>query len=264
MPRFRTLRGLATGIHGPRHITFLSLTFLNVFGHHSSSGGGSYQMKSVHIVLFSATLVLLSSQAFADTVAVDELVNGKPTLVVLEPGQYGIGVPDPRVAIRRLRRGSIPFYGLDFSFDLSDGAGSVDFRNAGSETLYSLTLTISPGGPAGAGPEVFSCGDDSELSDVIPFTNCLFMETGGPHSESIVTFYGGPGLPSQSHFFVTLDGFGSAVQVSAQGGTTPINGPAVGALGSPDPVPEPATLALFIGGVALLLNRHRSRKYRSA
>jgi len=221
-------------------------------------------MKLCHVLLLGSTLLLLSSQASGDTVAVNELINGNPTLVVLAPTEYTSGVPDPRVAVRRLRRGSIPFYGLDFSFDVSNGGASVDFRNAGPETLYSLTLTITPGGPAGNGPEVFSCGDDSVLSDVIPFTNCLFLETGGSHSESIVTFYGGPGLPSQSHFFVTLDGFGSAVQVSAQGGTTPMNGPAVGALGSPDPVPEPATLALFIGGVALLLNRHWSRKYRSA
>jgi hypothetical protein len=220
-------------------------------------------LKSCHILLLVVTLPVLSPRAFADTVALNELIDGKPTLVVLNPGQYGIGIPDPRVAIRRLVRGSIPFYGLDFSFDLSDGSGSVDFRNAGPETLYSLTLTITPGGPAGAGPEVFSCGDDSLLSDVIPFTNCLFMETGGPHSQSIVTFYGGPGLPSQSHFFVTLDGFGSAVQVNAQGGTTLVSGPAVGASGNPDPVPEPGTLALFLGGVALLLDRHRSLKNRS-
>jgi hypothetical protein len=219
-------------------------------------------MKSFHTVLLSAALVLLSSQAFADTVALDELINGKPTLVVLDPGQYGIGVSDPRVGIRRLSRGSIPFYGLDFSFELSDGTGSVDFRNAGPETLYSLTLTITPGGPGGPGPEVFSCGDDSTISDVIPFTNCLFTQTGGPHSESIVTFYGGPGLPSQSHFFVTLDGFGSAVEVSAQGSATPVSGPAVGALGDPDPVPEPGTLALLFGGVTLLLTRHHSRKNR--
>jgi hypothetical protein len=221
-------------------------------------------MKRWHTLLLAVTLLVLSPQAFGDTVALSELINGKTTLLVLDPAQYGVGVPDPRVALRRLTRGSIPFYGLDFSFDLSDGTGSVDFRNAGSETLYSLTLTITPGGPAGAGPEVFSCGDDSQLSDVIPFTNCLFMQTGGPNSETIVTFYGGPGLPSQSHFFVTLDGFDSSVQVSAQGGTTPVNGPAVGALGSPDPVPEPGTLALFFSGVALLLGRRASRKKRSA
>jgi len=219
-------------------------------------------MRLFRLLLLGAMLVFLCPQAFADTVAVDELINGKPTLIVLDPGQYNSGVPDPRFAIRRLRRGSIPFYGLDFTFDLSDGAGSVDFRNAGPKTLYSLTFTITPGGPGGAGPEVFSCGDDSELSGVIPFTNCLFLETGGPHSESIVTFYGGPGLPSQSHFFVTLDGFGSAVQVSAQGGTTPLSGPPVGTSGSPDPVPEPGTLALFIGGIAVLLGRRRLGKSR--
>jgi hypothetical protein len=221
-------------------------------------------MRFLYGVLLSATLVLLSDQAFADTVALNELINGKSTLVILDPGQYGIGVPDPRVAIRRLARGSIPFYGLDFSFDLSNGVGSVDFRNAGPETLYSLTLTITPGGPAGAGPEVFSCGDDSALSSVIPFANCLFLATGGPHSESIVSFYGGPGLPSQSHFFVTLDGFGSAVQVNAQGGTIPVSGPAVGALGNADPVPEPGTLALLLGGLALVLSRHRLSVNRSA
>ena len=218
-------------------------------------------MKLCHIWLLGSTLLLLSSQVFADGVAVDELVNGKPALIVLDPDDYNSGVPDPRVAIRRLRRGSIPFYGLDFSFDLSDGSGSVDFRNAGSETLYSLTLTITPGGPGA--PEVFSCGDDSLLSDVIPFTNCLFLETGGPNSKSIVIFYGGPGLPSQSHFFVTLDGFDSAVEVSAQGSTSPFNGPPVGARGDPSPVPEPGTLALFVGGLALLLGARRLDKSRS-
>src|SRR6516164_4569208 len=214
-------------------------------------------MKLWHVLLLGFTLLLLSSQASADTVGVYEVINGKPTLIVLQPAEYRSGLPDPRVALRRLRRGSIPFYGLDFSFDLSNGSGSVDFRNAGPQTLYSLTLTISPGGPAGNGPEVYSCGDDSVLSDVIPCTNCLFLETGGPHSESIVTFYGGPGLPSQSHFFVTLDGFGSAVHVSAQGGTTPVNGASVGTSCGGDPVPEPETLGLFIGGVALLLGGRR-------
>ena len=139
-------------------------------------------MKLWHVLLLGSTLLLLSSQASADTVGVYEVINGKPTLIVLQPAEYRSGLPDPRVALRRLRRGSIPFYGLDFSFDLSNGSGSVDFRNAGPQTLYSLTLTISPGGPAGNGPEVYSCGDDSVLSDVIPFTNCLFLETGGSHS----------------------------------------------------------------------------------
>jgi len=156
--------------------------------------------------LLFGMLVFQCPRAFADTVAVDELINGKPTLSVLDPGQYTSGVPDPRFAIRRVRRGSIPFYGLTFNFDLTNGSGSVDFLNASPETLYSLTFTITPGGPAGSGPEVFSCGDDSELSGVIPFTNCLFLETGGPQSTSVVTFYGGPGLPSQSHFLVTLQG----------------------------------------------------------
>jgi hypothetical protein len=213
--------------------------------------------------LLFGMLLFQCPRTFADTVAVDELINGKPTLSVLDPGQYTSGVPDPRFAIRRVRRGSIPFYGLTFNFDLTNGSGSVDFLNASPETLYSLTFTITPGGPAGSGPEVFSCGDDSELSGVIPFTNCLFLETGGPQSTSVVTFYGGPGLPSQSHFFVTLQGFGSAVQVTAQGGTTPINGASVGTSCGGDPVPEPETLGLFIGGVALLLGGHRLGRSRS-
>ncbi len=201
-------------------------------------------------VVLGAALFLLSSHAFADIVAFEELTNGKPTLVVLDPGQYGSGVTDPRVAIRRLRRGSTPFWGLDFSFDWSGGMGQADFFNAGAATLYALTLTITPGVPASDDPEVFSCGAESDLSGLIPFVNCLFMRTGGADSSSVVRFYGGPGLPSQSHFAVEMDGFDSNARVSA--------------VASPSPVPEPGTLALFLGGVALLANRRRSGKSRGA
>ncbi len=204
-------------------------------------------MRPLWTVLLGATLALASSHAFADTVALEEIINGKPTLVVLDPGQFGSGVADPRIGVRRLKRGSTWFWGLEFSFDLSGGTGQADFFNAGAATLHSLTLTITPGGPASGGPEVFSCGAESDLNGLIPFTNCLFKETGGADSRTVVKFYGGPGLPHQSHFSVELGGFDSNVQVSAQGSPA---------------VPEPGTLALFLGGGALLLNRRRSRQSR--
>ncbi len=207
-------------------------------------------MRPLWTVLLCATFILASSHAFADTVALEEIINGKPTLVVLDPGQFGSGATDPRIRIRRLHRGSTWFWGLGFSFDLSGGTGQADFFNAGAATLYGLTLTIMPGGPASDNPEVFSCSADSELEGLLPFTNCLFKETGGADSRTVVKFYGGPGLPRQSHFSVELGGFDSNVQVIARG--------------DPNPVPEPGTLALFLGGAALLLGRRRSRKSRCA
>ena len=207
-------------------------------------------MRLGRTLLLGAALLLLARHTFADAVAVDELIKGHPSLFVLDAARYGIDVPDPRVMVRQLRRGSTPFWGLDFGFDLSGGTGQADFRNAGPATLYGLTLTITPGGGGGEGPQVFSCDAATDLDASIPFTNCLYTNVGGSDSPSIVKFYGGPGLPSQSHFSVELDGFASNVAVSAVATSTP------------EAVPEPGTLALFLGGVALLLGRRRSLKSR--
>ena len=240
----------AVGIIGIFDLAILSLTLCHSSGMILPGRGRGFQMRLCRIFLLGAAFLLLSRHAFADAIAVDELIRGHNTLVVLNPAKYGSELTDPRVSIRQLQRGSTPFYGLDFSFNLSDGTDQADFRNAGPATLYGLTFTITPGGGAGEGSEVFSCGVATDLAAPIPFNNCLFMHVGGPDSPSIVRFYGGPGLPSQSHFSVELDGFASNVGVSAVASPT-------------SAVPEPGTLALFLGGVALLLGRRRSLKSRN-
>lgn len=206
-------------------------------------------MRILRTFLLGAILLSLSSQARADTVALSELIGGKQTLIVLDPGQYNPETPDPRVRVKRLRRGSMPFWGLEFSFDLSDGTGIAHFRNAGTATLYSLTLSITPDQPVATGPELFSCGADSELIGLIPFSNCRFLQTGGTDPTTIVQFYGGPGLPSQSHFAIELDGFNSGVQVNATASATS--------------TPEPASVALFLAGAAWVLRRSKSHQNHS-
>ncbi len=89
-----------------------------------------------------ALLPLWSGGALADTVAVDQLIGGKDTLTVIDEQKFDAGPPhDPQIVVRRLRRGSVHFHGLSFSFDAPSGSGIFDFFNANDFGLAELVFT---------------------------------------------------------------------------------------------------------------------------
>lgn len=200
-------------------------------------------------ILFCAVAGLVTSIAFADTIRYEYVVNGVIETVNYNPGWFDTGPPvDPQLAVRRLKRGSIPFTGYSFSFDDNSGTGSFDYYNDNDAILEELTVTIMPGGPDSLESAFFGCGINSDVT-TMPFSDCTITEFGTDASSTVITFFGAPGLPAFSHFEFELTGFpaGGTVSVSA----------------IPEVTPEPETLFLILTGAALLGCARWFRKLRS-
>jgi len=202
-------------------------------------------MRLIRGIVLAGLVVSSTRFASADPIEIQELIDGKEHTILLG-NAAAPQLEDPQIWVRRLRRGSIPFFGLTFTFDSTTGTGVFDFFNAAPATLYSLTFVVTPGGPPSDVSSLFACGVDSELS-ILPFNNCQFKQAGDTNSPTIVTFYGPPGLPGQSHFAININGFqpGTHVQATAA------------------PVPEPGTVALCAAGIVLLFAGWLLRKLRS-
>jgi len=200
-------------------------------------------MKILYALVLCALVGFSSHNLFADAVQLEELINGQNVWVTLKPGQAVD--TDPRILVRRLRRGSVPFSGYSFSFTSGTGDGTFDFFNDNPRPLYELTFTITPGGPADSIGALFACGVGSDYR-ILPFSDCLFKQEGDIESTTVVSFFGRPGLPAFSHFAIDLQGFPSNTLVSA--------------VATPSAVPEPATTALFLTGMGALLWKRRLPK----
>lgn len=192
-----------------------------------------------------ALLPLWSGAALADTVAVDELVDGKDTLTVIDEKKFDAGpTDDPQIVVRRLARGSVHFQGLSFSFDAPSGSGIFDFFNANDFGLAKLVFTITPGGPPRTVNSLFDCGVGSELK-ALPFSDCRFAAMGDDASATVVSFWRS-GLPRFSHFAVELTGFAPNAHILATATRAA--------------VPEPATVVLLLTGLGALLTRQKLRR----
>ena len=201
-------------------------------------------MKLLGVLVFFAMVVLSSSKLLADAVMVEEMVNGKSVWRVVDPGYHGPPpTDDPRIAVRRLVRGSVPFKGFKFSFRSASGTGSFDFYNGNGIGLRGLTFTITPGGPAPDVPSLFECGVDS-ANKKLPYSNCRYSEFGDSISTTRISFFGASGLPPHSHFAIDLTGF--------------LPGTLVSATAIPQ-TPEPGTIVLFLSGMGALMARRRGR-----
>lgn len=184
-------------------------------------------------------VVACSGVLEASPVDIQEVIRGEQVTFFLNGGVLADqSVEDPQVALRRLKRGSIPFSGLTFSFAALAGSGFFDYYNSNAFDLFTLTLTITPGGPPASTASSFGCGIETDVTGVFPFSSCEFQQTGSDVTSTIATFTGPPGLPPHSHFAVELDGFPANAQVSAAA--------------TPDPVPEPGVGLLFLSGLALV------------
>ena len=139
----------------------------------------------------------------------------------MQPDLYYAGDgTDPQLLVRRLKRGSIPFSGSTFGFSAATGTGFFDYYNNNDMILSALTVTIDPGGLPSANASIFSCGIESELP-AVPFTNCSFAAFGTNLNATVITFFGGSGLPPYSHFALGLTGFPANAVVVATAELTP-------------------------------------------
>jgi len=192
-------------------------------------------VKLIRVAVFCSLVAFCSAGARADTIAYYDVNNGNSTLAILEPDLYYAGNgTDPKLLVRRLKRGSIHFRGSTFSFNANTGAGFFDYYNGNDMILSALTVTIDPGGLPSATASIFSCGIESEWASM-PFNNCSFVKFGTDLDATVIAFFGGPGLPPYSHFSLDLAGFpaNAAVVVTAE----------------LTPAPEPASFALFLVGL---------------
>lgn len=141
---------------------------------------------------------------------------------------------DPQIIIRQ-GSGTIPVTGLTFSFTLGTADGEETIDNQSGQVWTTLTLTISPGAPAdGLGPEFFVC------TPLEFFTDCTFLQLGSTTTATIVMFFGGTGIPADTHFTIEWVGFPEGA----------------GLVGVAN-VPEPGTMLLLVSGMGAMALRRR-------
>lgn len=200
-------------------------------------------------IVFLCAFVAQSWQvARASTIAYEEMTAGVPMLVVQDPASYyGSLGTDPQLMVRHLKRGSIPFWGLTFTFDAPTGTGFFDYYNANDLILDDLTVSIIPGGFSD--PVIFGCGVESDFL-LLPFWNCGFTQFGTDSSATVINFSGGPGLPPYSHFALELTGFPANANVTVAA--------------SARAAPEPQPAQLFMTGVLVLATAHWLRRSRGS
>ena len=205
-------------------------------------------MKLIQAAILCALFALCSTGARADTIAYYDVSDGNSILQILEPEPYYAGNgTDPKLLVRRLKRGSIPFSGPRFSFSANTGTGFFDYYNNNDMILSALTITIDPGGLPSASASIFSCGIQSELA-LLPFNNCSFGAFGTDLNATVINFFGGPGLPAYSHFSLDLTGFPANAAVVATAELT----------AAPEPVPS---MLFFVGLLGLAFVWARRRGY---
>ena len=213
-------------------------------------------MKSTCWLLLVLGMFVCASVALGGTMEVQEVVNGQPMVIWANASAISSNsLEDPRLIVRRLKRGSAidpgsaVFSGLTFGFESVDGTGIFDFFNAGRYDLSKLTFTITPGGPSGDVLSEFVCGFDSQMAGSMPFTSCTFQQTGSSNTPTILSFYGGSGLPAGSYFGVDLTGFPDNAQVKANAVTSALD------------TPEPPAVYLMLAGMIALLAVRRKRTH---
>lgn len=207
-------------------------------------------MRNACALILCSMVVLLPTAALPDTLPGGSMDTPEGIPNLLDPGWLApYTLIDPQVGVRRNGRGwpitAAGWEGTHFDFLAPTGSGEFSFYNADKQTFRSLTFTIFPGGPALPGEMLFSCSTSS-LINIMPFSNCNFLQFGNIDAATVVEFYGGLGLPSQSYFSVDLGGFPRNTQISVDATFSA--------------VPEPGTLMLCFSGVAALVARQRGRK----
>ena len=136
---------------------------------------------------------------------------------------------------------STPAPGCFFSNDITTGRGGA--------TIEALVFVVSKADFSGT----LTCALSTALGGASSFTNCA-VSMAAP----VVTFSGGPGIPFGGDFSMGFRGFNTDTTFVGRAILSGSDMPAI--LSKPDtPVPEPGTLALFVGGIGALLVRRRPR-----
>jgi len=132
---------------------------------------------------------------------------------------------------------STPAPGCFFSNDITTGRGA---------TIDALVFVVTANFSGS-----LTCALSTALGGASSFTQCSARG-------HVAAFYGGPGIPYGDDFSMGFRGFNSDTTFVGRAILSGSDMPAI--LSKPDtPVPEPGTLALFVGGIGALLVRRRPR-----